>query len=134
METDSGPVKQLEKKYYYDSTYITVPREGVEINTPLRDGLGELSSSQRWPGVYGLEKRFTVPPPPPPTVENWDLYQGLIDVLYSRHLKTTPTEHPVLMSEPPVCPNLTFNTLSISLCFSLSCSFSLVCCGGCSGT
>lgn len=41
METDSGPVKQLEKKYYIDSTYITVPREGVEINTPLRDGLGE---------------------------------------------------------------------------------------------
>ena len=41
METDSGPVTQLERKYYIDSTYITVPREGEEINTPLRDGLGE---------------------------------------------------------------------------------------------
>ena len=40
METESGSVAQLEKKYYIDSTYITVPREGVEINTPLRDGLG----------------------------------------------------------------------------------------------
>ena len=35
-------------------------------------------------------------------VEDWDLYQRLIDHLYRRHLKTTPTEHPVLMSEPPV--------------------------------
>ena len=41
METDSGQVTQLERKYYIDSTYITVPREEVEINTPLRDGLGE---------------------------------------------------------------------------------------------
>ena len=29
------------RKYYIDSTYITVPREGVEVNTHLRDGLGE---------------------------------------------------------------------------------------------
>ena len=36
------------------------------------------------------------------SVEDWDLYQRLIDHLYRRHLKTTPTEHPVLMSEPPV--------------------------------
>ena len=41
METDGRPAAQLEKKYYIDSTYITVPRENVEINTPLRDGLGE---------------------------------------------------------------------------------------------
>lgn len=41
METDGGPVSQLEKKYYIDSTYITVPRDNVEINTPLRDGLGQ---------------------------------------------------------------------------------------------
>ena len=42
METDGGSVTtQMEKKYYIDSTYITVPREGVEVNTPLRDDLGE---------------------------------------------------------------------------------------------
>lgn len=40
METDSGSMTQLDKKYYIDSTYITVPRENVEINTPIRDGLG----------------------------------------------------------------------------------------------
>ena len=44
MEMEGGTVSQLEKKYYIDSTYITVPREGVEINTPLRDGLGEYST------------------------------------------------------------------------------------------
>lgn len=42
METDGGgTVTQMEKKYYIDSTHITVPRESVEINTPLRDGLGQ---------------------------------------------------------------------------------------------
>ena len=41
METDGGPAPQLEKKCYIDSTYITVPRENMEINTPLRDGLGQ---------------------------------------------------------------------------------------------
>ena len=48
------------EKYYIDSTYITVPREGVEVNTPLRDGLGE--EAVRYSGTsliwttFGLEK------------------------------------------------------------------------------
>ena len=41
METDGRSAPQVEKKYYIDSTFITVPRENMEINTPLRDGLGQ---------------------------------------------------------------------------------------------
>ena len=41
METDGRSAPQVEKKYYIDSTFITVPREHMEINTPLRDGLGQ---------------------------------------------------------------------------------------------
>ena len=99
METNGGgPVSQLDKKYYIDSTYITVPREGVEINTPLRDGLGR----------YLYTYIHTADPPSPLiihvlySVEDWDLYQRLIDHLYTKHLRTTPTEHPVLMSEKAV--------------------------------
>ena len=35
-------------------------------------------------------------------VNDWDLYQKLLDHLFSRHVKTTPDLHPILMSEPPV--------------------------------
>ena len=41
METDHGSAPKMEKKYYIDSTYITVPREGMEVLTPLRDSMGK---------------------------------------------------------------------------------------------
>ena len=48
METNSEatasaatPVSPKEKKYYIDTTFITPPREGVEIMSPLKDGLSE---------------------------------------------------------------------------------------------
>ena len=36
------------------------------------------------------------------SVNDWDLYQKLLDHLFSRHVKTTPDLHPILMSEAPV--------------------------------
>ena len=41
METDQSSGPKLEKKYYIDSTYITVPREEMEVLTPIRDSMGE---------------------------------------------------------------------------------------------
>ena len=41
METDQSSAPQSDKKYYIDSTFITVPREGTEMLTPIRDGMGE---------------------------------------------------------------------------------------------
>lgn len=73
METDGSPSQQTpKKKYYIDPTFIYPPKEGVEMVTPLRNGL----------------------------IEDWDLYQHLLDHLFSRHVKTNPELHPVLMSEP----------------------------------
>ena len=49
METNSEPTASAsaatpaspkEKKYYIDTTYITPPREGVDMVSPLKDGLG----------------------------------------------------------------------------------------------
>ena len=38
----------------------------------------------------------------PCTVNDWELYQKLLDHLFSRHVKTSPELHPILMSEAPV--------------------------------
>ncbi len=47
-------------------------------------------------------------------VEDWDLYQRLLDHLFKRHVKTTPDLHPVLMSEPTVSPsNLCMHTVRL---------------------
>ncbi len=36
------------------------------------------------------------------TVEDWDLYQQLLNHLYKRHIMMESDNHPVLMSEPTV--------------------------------
>ena len=37
-----------------------------------------------------------------PTVNDWDLYEKLLDHVLARHVKTESEYHPILMSEPPV--------------------------------
>ena len=41
METDKDPAPPptQEKKFYIDSTFLYSPREGVEMKSPLKDGL-----------------------------------------------------------------------------------------------
>lgn len=43
METDKDSVTPAasNKKYYIDSTYLYTPRENMEIQSPLKDGLSE---------------------------------------------------------------------------------------------
>lgn len=73
---ESNPTSSVRKrKYYVDLNEISVPRSGKEIETFLRDGL----------------------------VENWDLYEKLLDYIYSRHIHSDSSNHPVLYSEPCVC-------------------------------
>ena len=35
-------------------------------------------------------------------VNNWELYQKLLDHLLARHIKTSAEQHPIMMTEPPV--------------------------------
>ena len=42
METDKDPTPTTEKKYYIDPTFLYTPREGVEMVSPLKDGLSKL--------------------------------------------------------------------------------------------
>lgn len=59
------------KKYFIDTTQIHVPRKGVETMTYLKDGM----------------------------IEDWDLFEKMLDHVYHNRMKTGPSEHPVLMSE-----------------------------------
>ena len=35
-------------------------------------------------------------------VENWDVYEQMLDYTYKRYIQSESQEHPVLMSEPAV--------------------------------
>lgn len=36
------------------------------------------------------------------SVEDWDIFERVVDYTYSKHLRSVPSEHPVLMSEASV--------------------------------
>ncbi|KAL5006339.1 hypothetical protein ScPMuIL_015145 [Solemya velum] len=69
---ESSNVKQPEKQYYIDTNSIKVPRKGMEIHSFLKDGM----------------------------IEDWDVYEKMIDYVYSRHVRSESNLHPVMMSEP----------------------------------
>ncbi|KAG0423835.1 hypothetical protein HPB47_000407, partial [Ixodes persulcatus] len=62
---------QSQKKYFLDTTSIHVARANMDMSTFLKDGM----------------------------VDDWDLFEKLLDYTYSRHIKSEPHLHPVLMSE-----------------------------------
>jgi len=62
-----------EKKYYIDTTSLHVAKKGMEVTTFLKDGM----------------------------IEDWDLFEKVLDYTYSRHIKSESHLHPVLMSEAP---------------------------------
>ncbi|XP_077978025.1 actin-like protein 6B [Glandiceps talaboti] len=61
------------KKYFTDTNSIHYPREALEIQSPLKDGM----------------------------IEDWNMLQALLDHTYGKHIRSEPHLHPVLMSEPP---------------------------------
>lgn len=54
------------------TNYITAVREGLELQSPIQDGM----------------------------IENWDLFEHLIDYVYKKVVKSEREFHPLLMSEP----------------------------------
>ncbi|XP_015789795.1 actin-like protein 6B [Tetranychus urticae] len=71
MEVDSQPAPTAQRKHFIDTTSIHVPRKGVEMTTFLKDGM----------------------------IEDWDLFEKMLDHVYAKHVKSDPKLHPVLMSE-----------------------------------
>uniref|UniRef100_A0A8D0CMD8 Actin-like 6A n=1 Tax=Sander lucioperca TaxID=283035 RepID=A0A8D0CMD8_SANLU len=72
METDGDkPSKQSGTTYFIDTNQLRVPRESMEVMSPLKNGM----------------------------IEDWDSFQAILDHTYKMHFKSEPSLHPVLMSE-----------------------------------
>uniref|UniRef100_A0A8C1VJ89 Actin-like protein 6A n=1 Tax=Cyprinus carpio TaxID=7962 RepID=A0A8C1VJ89_CYPCA len=71
METDGEKGKQSGTTYYIDTNQLRVPRESMEVMSPLKNGM----------------------------IEDWDSFQAILDHTYKMHFKSEPSLHPVLMSE-----------------------------------
>ncbi|CAG2118019.1 unnamed protein product [Medioppia subpectinata] len=71
MDIDGQQTSQ--KKYFIDTTSIHSPRKAMEMTTFLKDGM----------------------------IEDWDLFEKLMDYVYKKHLKSDSMLHPVLFSEAP---------------------------------
>uniref|UniRef100_A0A8C6Q9N3 Actin-like protein 6A n=1 Tax=Nothobranchius furzeri TaxID=105023 RepID=A0A8C6Q9N3_NOTFU len=71
METDGDKGKQSSTTYYIDTNQLRVPRESMEVMSPLKNGM----------------------------IEDWDSFQAILDHTYKMHFKSEPSLHPVLMSE-----------------------------------
>lgn len=63
--------EETEKKYLIDVGSLNYPRKGVELTTFLKDGL----------------------------IEDWDLFEKVLDYCYDKHIRSDAHLHPVLMSE-----------------------------------
>uniref|UniRef100_A0A672RPW5 Actin-like protein 6A n=1 Tax=Sinocyclocheilus grahami TaxID=75366 RepID=A0A672RPW5_SINGR len=70
METD-GEKGKSGTTYYIDTNQLRVPRENMEVMSPLKNGM----------------------------IEDWDSFQAILDHTYKMHFKSEPSLHPVLMSE-----------------------------------
>jgi len=63
-------------KYTMDTVHVNAPKTGMEIQTFLKDG----------------------------AVEDWDMFEEIVEYVYSKSLSAVPEYHPLLMSEPPWNP------------------------------
>ncbi|XP_064634792.1 actin-like protein 6B [Lineus longissimus] len=70
MDTDGEKI--MEKKYYIGTNDIVVPRKGMEMTNCLKEGM----------------------------VENWDIFEKIIDHIYTKNIRSESQFHPVMMSEP----------------------------------
>ncbi|KAB5515157.1 hypothetical protein PHYPO_G00250550 [Pangasianodon hypophthalmus] len=75
------------RSFYLDTTALHVPRAEVELISPLKNGM----------------------------IEDWEGFQAIMDHVYSKHIKSEPGLHPVLMSEAPVTSHSFRKTVTFSL-------------------
>ncbi|KAL8618987.1 Actin-like 6A [Nucella lapillus] len=73
MDADGGDgLPQPEKKYMIDTVYMKHPRKNMNLASFLQDGM----------------------------VEDWDVFEKVMDYVYNRSIKSESCLHPLLMSEP----------------------------------
>uniref|UniRef100_A0A6I8P8W7 Actin-like protein 6B n=1 Tax=Ornithorhynchus anatinus TaxID=9258 RepID=A0A6I8P8W7_ORNAN len=68
-----GDKEKKGKTFHIDTNALHVPRDGAEVMSPLKNGM----------------------------IEDWECFRAILDHTYSKHVKSEPKLHPVLMSEAP---------------------------------
>ncbi|KAJ1526861.1 hypothetical protein ONE63_008419 [Megalurothrips usitatus] len=66
-------ITQNGNKYFIDTTILHVARKGMEVTSYMKDGM----------------------------IEDWDLFEKVLDYTYSKSIQSESMLHPVLMSEAP---------------------------------
>ncbi|EDV21979.1 Actin-like protein 6A [Trichoplax sp. H2] len=73
MDTADGPTSVASKrKYYIGYNFLSSPKERMEMISPLKDGM----------------------------IDDWDLFKELFDHTFANHIRSDPSVHPILMTEP----------------------------------
>ncbi|XP_046367678.1 actin-like protein 6A isoform X1 [Haliotis rufescens] len=72
METEDSKPSIADKKHYIDTVNLKVARKGMDMVSFLKDGM----------------------------IDNWDVFEKVVDYAYTKHIKTESHYHPVMMSEP----------------------------------
>ncbi|EDW86280.1 uncharacterized protein Dwil_GK17246 [Drosophila willistoni] len=72
-KTDNNvtPGNSDSRKFYVDTNYVNVPRSHMEVQTYMKDGM----------------------------IDNWELFEKVIDYAYANVIQSEPEYHPVLFSE-----------------------------------
>lgn len=112
METDGEKGKQSGTTYYIDTNQLRVPRENMEVMSPLKNGMSRCSFFLKQntnavflvigfqPLFYNIMAKWFLTCSL--SVEDWDSFQAILDHTYKMHFKSDPNLHPVLMSEASV--------------------------------
>lgn len=70
---DHKDEENVKKKYHIDTTSICIQKPGMELSSFLSDGM----------------------------IEDWDLFDKMLEHIYDRNIQSSSQLHPVLMSEAP---------------------------------
>ncbi|NXN92618.1 ACL6B protein, partial [Rhinopomastus cyanomelas] len=73
LELEGEKDKKGGRVFFIDTNALHVAREGMEVLSPLKNGM----------------------------IEDWECFQAILDHTYGKHVKSEPGLHPVLMSEAP---------------------------------
>jgi hypothetical protein len=95
------------KKYFIGTNSIHVPRENMEIVSPLKDVMSKLMTSYSTHDtchcVTHVKNYLEMNTNYFYLVEDWDMFENLVEHVYKRHIRSDTSLHPVLMSEASVC-------------------------------
>ena len=67
-------MSNVTKKYHIDTVGLHYPKKGMDVSTYIKDGM----------------------------IEDWDMFEQILDYSYAKVIKSESEYHPVLFSEPAV--------------------------------